>query len=173
MADSDDDDDWLSIYAYDSGSSEEGETAEVEGVVSRSVTNRLYNYVPFNGGLRRPFCLATALLVRGPRGGDIIVDTSREQAYRPVEGRPSGEDYVCATCDLLWSLGDREDWLAFERKETRHMPCPGYPHLRRHAGDHIFTKYDLLRMYLRHRLRVRILLAGSTVIMFIISYFFI
>lgn len=141
-------------------------TVEVDGFVSRNVANRLYNYVPFNGDrLKLPFCLGSALLIRGHRGAVTLLDTSREQAYKPVPGRcpADAEDYVCETCNLLWSLGDRDECLVSERRRARHHPCRGCPGLRGHTGEHLFTKYDVLRLYLSHRLKLRILLAGSTV----------
>ena len=153
------------LHVSSSSSEESGEEEEggEEGVLSRGVTDKLYTPVPFNGDFNRPFGLETALMIRGMRGGVIIVDTLGEQAYKPVKGRLSGEDYVCETCNLLWSLGDREPWLAFERKRTQRHSCPGYTTLRAHTGEHVFTKYDLLRLYLRHRLKLRITLAASKV----------
>ena len=74
---------------------------ESEGVLSRSVTDKLYTPVPFHGDFSRPFGLKTALLIRGMRGGVIVLDTSGS----------------------------------------------------------VFTKYDPLRLYLRHRLRLRLTLA--------------
>jgi hypothetical protein len=146
---------------------EEEGGGEEEGVVGRSVTDKLYTPVPFHGDFSRPFGLKTALLIRGMRGGVIVLDTSGEQAYKPVKGRLSGEDYVCETCNLLWSLGDREAWLTGERKRTQRHSCPGYPNLRAHTGEHVFRKYDLLRLYLRHRLKLRITLAASKVTQFL------
>ena len=81
--------------------SEEEEGGEEEGVVGRSVTDKLYTPVPFHGDFSRPFGLKTALLIRGMRGGVIVLDTSGS----------------------------------------------------------VFTKYDPLRLYLRHRLRLRLTLA--------------
>ena len=162
--------DYSGVDDYYSAEEEEedgpGVTVEIDGLVSRSVANRFFNYVPFNGDrLGLPFCLGSALLIRGHRGAITLLDTSREQAYKPVPGRrlADGEDYVCETCNLLWSLGDRNECLVSERRSARRHPCRGYPGLRGHTGDHRFTKYDVLRLYLGHRLRLRILLAGSTV----------
>ena len=148
----DDDDDYFSVDNDDDNHS-----------VVDSVTDPLYTPVPFNGDFNRPFGCETALMIRGHRGGVIILDTTDEQAYKPVKGRLSGEDYVCETCNLLWSLGDRDSWLAAERKRAQRHSCPGYPTLREHTGEHRFTKYDLLRLYLRHRLKVRLVLAASKV----------
>ena len=153
-----------------------GPTVEVDGIVSRSVANRLFNYVPFNGDrLKLPFCLGSALLIRGHRGAVTLLDTLREQAYKPVPGRrpADSDDYVCETCNLLWSLGDRDECLVSERRRARRHPCCGYPGPRGHTGEHRFTKYDVLRLYLGHRLRLRILLAGSTVSDFFFFCFFI
>ena len=167
--DDDDDDDYYSVDNDDDNHS-----------VVDSVTDPLYTPVPFNGDFNRPFGCETALMIRGHRGGVIILDTTDEQAYKPVKGRLSGEDYVCETCNLLWSLGDRDSWLAAERKRTERHSCPGYPTLRGHTGEHRFTKYDLLRLYLRHRLKVRLVLAASKVcfylsishlLLFILFYF--
>ena len=171
--------DYSGVDDYYSAEEEEedgpGVTVEIDGLVSRSVANRFFNYVPFNGDrLGLPFCLGSALLIRGHRGAITLLDTSREQAYKPVPGRrlADGEDYVCETCNLLWSLGDRDEGLISERRRARRHPCCGSPGPRGHTGDHRFTKYDVLRLYLGHRLRLRILLAGSTVsdLLFICLY---
>jgi len=47
-----------------------------------------------------------------------------------------------------------------ERGGERH-PCPGYIGLRLHRGEHQFLKYDALRLQLRHRLNLRLVIAGS------------
>ncbi len=129
-----------------------------------SVRDERYNAVRYNGGFARPFGLATALLIRGVRGGVIILDTSGSQVYKPVSGRLAGEDYVCETCNTLWSLGHRGGPVAVERRRggARH-PCPGYPGLRAHQGEHLFLKKHLVSLYLRHGLRLRIVLARSKV----------
>ncbi len=135
----------------------------VDGDATFSVLDYRYNRVVWYAG-PRPLGLGKALMLRGIRGGVVILDTFGEQLYKPVNGRLAGDDYVCETLNTLWSLGDRCGYIAEEHKRggERH-PCPGYSGLRCHTGEHLFTKRDVLRLYLRHRLRLRLVLAQSRV----------
>lgn len=135
----------------------------VDGDATFSVLDYRYNRVVWYAG-PRPLGLGKALMLRGIRGGVVILDTFGEQLYKPVSGRLAGDDYVCETLNTLWSLGDRCGYIAEEHKRggERH-PCPGYSGLRCHTGEHLFTKRDVLRLYLRHRLRLRLVLAQSRV----------
>ncbi len=127
-----------------------------------------YNAIaPFSGPFR-PLGLERGLIIRGLRGGALILDHVEGQVYRPVGGRIEGHnDYVCATMNVLWALGDRHQFMAPSRKNSIRHICMGYGPLRDHTGTHHFGKKDLLRLYLRHRLRLRILLARTKVICFL------
>ena len=133
------------------------------------VSDRQYNPIGRFGDLNRPMGLEKGLIIRGLRGGVLILDTASGQVYKPVSGRLAGDDFVCETLNLLWSMGDRHGFVAAEKKKNVRHSCPGYAGLRCHSGLHIFLKKDLLRLYLRHRLRLRIVLARSTVILFYFS----
>ena len=125
------------------------------------VTDPYYNHV-HSPRFARPHGAERALLLRGLRGGYIVLDIYRWQIYKPNRGRHAGHDFVCATVNTLWSLGDRRVYLENERAEGH--KCPGYTHLREHTGRHHFSKNAVLLLQLRHRLRLRVVLARSTVI---------
>ena len=135
---------------------------------SDAVTSPAYNFVELSarGSYALPFGLnrENALLLRGMRGGVIVLDMGGQQIYKPVGGRLAGEDFVCETLNVLWSLGDRAGPLADGKKKggERHL-CRGFTNLRAHVGAHKFVKRDVLRLYLRHRLKLRIVIGRSKV----------
>lgn len=137
-----------------------------EGVDSHvDVSDPHYNKIDFFGGLFRPVGIDRGLIIRGLRGGALILDPVAGQIYRPVAGRVVGpDDYVCATLNTLWALDDRHHLMSQEQKSGIRRICVGYGTLRAHTGIHHFGKKDLLLLYLRHRLRLRVLLARSKVI---------
>lgn len=128
------------------------------------VSDPRYNKIDFFGGLFRPVGLDHGLIIRGLRGGALILDPVGKQIYRPVAGRVVGpDDYVCATLNTLWALHDRHHLMEREEKSGIRRICVGYGRVRDHTGLHHFGKKDLLLLYLRHRLRLRVLLARSKV----------
>ena len=137
--------------------SDEEETAGENVGVEDVGYNRIYG-----SHFARPYGVENALLLRGLRGGYIVLDTDRDQIYKPEKGRRIRHDFVCETVSALWSLGDRGPALKVQKDKGRHK-CHGYSHLRGHTCNHRFTKWDVLRLLLRHRLRLRVVLARSRV----------
>lgn len=140
---------------------------EIEGFFD--VSDVRYNPIAPFDEFTRPLGLVRGLLVRGLRGGVLVLDTVAGQIYKPVSGRLDGDDLVCETLNVLWSMGERQGFVAEEKSKTVRHSCPGYAGRRCHSGRHRFAKKDLLLLYLRHRLRLRVLLARSTVSHFSIS----
>lgn len=130
------------------------------------VSDRRYNPIAPFGEFSRPLGLERGLIIRGIRGGVLLLDTVGNQVYKPVSGRLAGDDFVCETLNLLWSMGDRHGFVAAEKQKNVRHSCTGYAGLRCHSGLHTFLKKDLLRLYLRHRLKLRVVLARSTVTVF-------
>ena len=136
---------------------------EIDGCVGAS--DPRYNAIAPFSGLFRPLGLDCGLIIRGLRGGALILDPVEGQLYRPVGDRIEGHnDYVCTTMNVLWALGERHQFTGPNKENSIRHVCLGYSHLRNHNGLHHFGKKELLRLYLLHRLRLRILLARSKVI---------
>lgn len=163
---------WVSIHKsvsflfsrYGIMSDAEVSDAEIDGLFD--VSDARYNPIAPFSEFSRPLGLVRGLLVRGLRGGVLVLDPVAGQIYKPLSGRLDGDDFVCETLNLLWSLGERQGFVADEKKKTVRHSCPGYAGRRCHSGRHRFEKKDLLLLYLRHRLRLRIVLARSTVSLF-------
>lgn len=133
--------------------------------VSFRVRDPYYNPV-HTPRFARPQGVDYALLLRDLCGRSLVLDINRWQIYQPTLDSHVGHDFVCATLSTLWSLGDRRAHLDVEI--TNGSPkCSGYVDLREHCGKHLFTKSAALLLQLRHRLRLRIVLARSTVISFL------
>ncbi len=148
---------------WHSGDEVEEEEEEVEEAPTDPVDPHAYNAVPYDDGFARPLGCNHALKMRGHRGGVLVLDMANDQIYKPVKGRVSGEDFVCETLNVLQSLGDRQRIAGEKERGGERHPCPGYIGLRLHTGEHRFLKYDALRLQLRHRLKLRLVIAGSKV----------
>lgn len=145
---------------------EEEEEEEVEEAPSEPVDPHSYNPVPRDDSFARPLGCNHALKMRGLRGGMLVLDMFREQIYKPVKGRVFGEDFICETLNVLQSLGERQRIAGEKERGGERHPCPGYVEMRLHRGEHRFLKYDALRLQLRHRLKLRLVIAGSKVGLF-------
>jgi len=105
---------------------------------------------------------------RGLRGGVLFYDPIEEQVYRRtaakgmsalVAGEPV-RTVKCVTVETLRSLG-REPGCDGQKQEGG--PCAGHPSIEGHCEHRKFREYDLKRLYLRHGLRLRVLLHRSKV----------
>lgn len=70
-----------------------------------------------------------------------FLDPLKGQIYKPVIGRPLGDDFVCETLNLLRSMGDRQGFVADEKRNSVSHGCSGYIGLRCDPSKSTFCSY--------------------------------
>jgi len=113
------------------------------------------------------------ILARGLRGGVLFYDPIEEQVYRRTAARGvnaivAGEPVrrvKCVTVETLQSLGRAPHVPQQQQQQQQQQagPCPGHPGIEAHCQHDKFREYDLKRLYLRHGLRLRVVLHRSKV----------
>lgn len=152
---------FFSLFSTMNSTVQSGRDVEIISDQTFGVEDHRYNRI-YGTNFARPYGVNNALLLRNLCGNFIVLDTDHDQVYKPARGTLAGHDFVCETANILWALGHPRPFLRTRGGQSK-FKCRGYPHIRAHKGGHSFLKRDALWLLLHHRLRLRVVIAQSTV----------